>query len=60
MDRAGDSDYYKCLVAYIYVYTLYSYNEELQNSFTSPNIIRMIKSRRMRWTGQETQIITNV
>jgi hypothetical protein len=25
-------------------------NEELRNLYSSPNIIRMIKSRRMRWT----------
>jgi hypothetical protein len=27
------------------------HNEELHNLCTSPNIIRMIKSRRMRWAG---------
>jgi hypothetical protein len=27
------------------------YNEELQNLYCLPNIIRMIKSRRMKWTG---------
>jgi hypothetical protein len=27
------------------------HNEELHNSYFSPNIIRMIKSRRMRWAG---------
>jgi hypothetical protein len=27
------------------------HNEELHNLHTSPNVIRMIKSRRMRWTG---------
>jgi hypothetical protein len=27
------------------------HNEELHNLYPSPNIIRMIKSRRMRWTG---------
>jgi hypothetical protein len=27
------------------------YNEELQNLYSSPNIIRVIKSRRMRWVG---------
>jgi hypothetical protein len=26
-------------------------NEELHNLYSSPNIIRMIKSRRMRWAG---------
>jgi hypothetical protein len=25
------------------------YNDELQNLYSSPNIVRMIKSRRMRW-----------
>jgi hypothetical protein len=27
------------------------YNEELHNSYSSSNIIRMMKSRRMRWAG---------
>jgi hypothetical protein len=27
------------------------HNEELHNSYTSPNIIRMIKSMRVRWAG---------
>jgi hypothetical protein len=27
------------------------HNEELYNLYSSPNIIRMIKSRRMRWVG---------
>jgi hypothetical protein len=27
------------------------HNEELHNLYTSPNVIRTIKSRRMRWTG---------
>jgi hypothetical protein len=27
------------------------HNEELHNFYSSPNIIRMIKSRWMRWTG---------
>jgi hypothetical protein len=27
------------------------HNEELHDLYSSPNIIRMIKSRRMRWTG---------
>jgi hypothetical protein len=26
-------------------------NEELHNLYSSPNIIRMITSRRMRWAG---------
>jgi hypothetical protein len=27
------------------------HNDELHNLYSSPNTIRMIKSRRMRWTG---------
>jgi hypothetical protein len=27
------------------------HNEELHNLYTPPSIIRVIKSRRMRWTG---------
>jgi hypothetical protein len=27
------------------------YNEELHNLYPSPDVIRMIKSRRMRWEG---------
>jgi hypothetical protein len=27
------------------------HNEELHNLYSSPNIIRMIKSMRMRWAG---------
>jgi hypothetical protein len=27
------------------------HNKELHNLFSSPNIIRVIKSRRVRWTG---------
>jgi hypothetical protein len=27
------------------------HNEELHNLYSSPNIIRQIKSRRMRWAG---------
>ena len=27
------------------------HNEELNNLYSSPNIVRMLKSRRMRWAG---------
>jgi len=27
------------------------YNEELNDLYSSPNIVRVLKSRRMRWTG---------
>jgi hypothetical protein len=30
------------------------HNEELHNLYCSPNIIRMMKSRRMRWAGHVT------
>jgi hypothetical protein len=32
------------------------HNEELHNLYSSPSIIRMIKSRRMRWAGQVTRM----
>jgi hypothetical protein len=32
------------------------HNEELHNFHSSPSIIRMIKSRRMRWTGNEARM----
>jgi hypothetical protein len=32
------------------------HNEELHNLYSSPDIIRMIKSRRMRWTGNVAQM----
>jgi hypothetical protein len=31
------------------------HNEELQNFYSSPSIIRIIKSRRMRWAGHVAQ-----
>jgi hypothetical protein len=31
-------------------------NEELHNLYSSSNIIRMIKSKRMRWTGHVTRM----
>jgi hypothetical protein len=33
------------------------HNEELHNFHSSPNIIRMIKSRRMRWAGHLARIV---
>jgi hypothetical protein len=32
------------------------HNEELHSLYSSPSIIRMIKSRRMRWTGHATRM----
>jgi hypothetical protein len=32
------------------------HNEELHKLYNSPNIIRMIKSKRMRWAGHVTRM----
>jgi hypothetical protein len=32
------------------------HNEELHDLYSSPNIVRMIKSRRMRWAGRVARI----
>jgi hypothetical protein len=32
-------------------------NEELNDLYSSPNIIRVIKSRRMRWTGYVARMV---
>jgi hypothetical protein len=32
------------------------YNEELHNLYSSPSIIRMMKSRRLRWAGHVAQM----
>jgi hypothetical protein len=32
------------------------HNEELHNLYSNPNIIRQIKSRRMRWAGNAVRI----
>jgi hypothetical protein len=32
------------------------HNEELHNLYSSPSLIRMIKSRRMRWAGYVARI----
>jgi hypothetical protein len=32
------------------------HNEELHNLYSSPSIIRMIKSRRMRWAGHVSRM----
>jgi hypothetical protein len=32
------------------------HNQELRNLYSSPSIIRMVKSRRMRWEGHVTRI----
>jgi hypothetical protein len=32
------------------------HNEELHNLYSSPNIIRIIKSRRIRWAGNVAQM----
>jgi len=32
------------------------YNEELNDLYSSPNIVRVIKSRRMKWAGHVTRM----
>jgi hypothetical protein len=32
------------------------HSEELHNLYSSPSIIRMIQSRRMRWAGHEARM----
>jgi hypothetical protein len=32
------------------------HSEELRNLYASPNVIRVIKSRRMRWEGKVARI----
>jgi hypothetical protein len=33
------------------------HNEELHNLYSSPNIIRQFKSRRMRWAGHVARMV---
>jgi hypothetical protein len=33
------------------------HNEELSDLYSSPNIVRVVKSRRMRWAGQVTRSV---
>jgi hypothetical protein len=33
------------------------HNDELHNLYSSPNIVRMIKSRRIRWAGHVARIV---
>jgi hypothetical protein len=35
------------------------HNEELHNLYSSPSIIRIIKSRRMRWAGHVARMVEN-
>jgi hypothetical protein len=41
--------YYTYFKKFLIAFLLH--NEELHNLYSSPSIIRMIKSRRMRWAG---------
>jgi hypothetical protein len=33
------------------------HNDELHNLYSSPNIVRAIKSRRMRWVGHVARVV---
>jgi hypothetical protein len=44
------------LLFIIFYYYCCSYNEELHILYSSPNIIRQIKSRRMRWAGHVVRV----
>ena len=33
------------------------HNEELNDLYSSPNIVRVIKSRRMRWAGHVARMV---
>ena len=33
------------------------HNEELNDLYSSPNIVRVIKSRRMRWAGHVARVV---
>ena len=63
-DSPGIDNKFKCNVIFVnmphrthkcantlYDYVIINYNEELNDLYSSPNIVRVIKSRRMRWAG---------
>jgi hypothetical protein len=35
----------------VYIYDVHSKSDELHDLYSLPNIVRVIKSRRMRWAG---------
>ena len=35
----------------LYILSIITYNEELRDLYSLPNIVRVVKSRRMRWAG---------
>jgi hypothetical protein len=41
---------------FLITYYVKQQNEELHNLYLSPNIIRMITSRRMRWAGRVSRM----
>jgi hypothetical protein len=36
---------------YVYLLSVAKFNEELNDLYSLPNIVRVVKSRRMRWAG---------
>ena len=43
--------FYAQILMYLINTSSSTFNEELNDLYSSPNIVRMIKSRRMRWAG---------
>jgi hypothetical protein len=58
----SSSDTDVCMYLYLYIYInriciyIFFYNEELNDLYSSHNIVRVIKSRRMRWAGHITRM----
>jgi hypothetical protein len=44
---------------YLVLYILYMHNEELHTFCSSPNVIRMVKSRRVRWAMHIVCIVSS-
>jgi hypothetical protein len=53
--NSGDIFIHTPVCMYIYIY-IYMHNEELRDLYSSPSIIRIMKSRRMRWAGHVAQM----
>jgi hypothetical protein len=52
----ADNHFLTSLYPFCIFISFFLHNEELHNLYSSPNIIRMIKSRRMRWAGHVARV----